>query len=178
MKLRLFSTRGTRVFLFSSTLRFPALSSATTLRFLLRSRLPHAIGSSRFGGHCTATGGCSGVVVGESIFHDDVVVSFVGKRHFSFLAHPPLSLTPVFLLWLRLPSRSAQHVTATSAFTKPKGASSSRCRSIDIPRASLHPSSNFPPFKSHSAAHARNPFKLTRRYLRDGRQKRSPEVLA
>lgn len=65
---------GARLFL-QSTHRFLALSSATTRRFLLRSCLPHAIRSSRFGGHCTATGGCSGVVVGgESIFHDDVVV--------------------------------------------------------------------------------------------------------
>lgn len=84
---------GARLFL-QSTHRFPALSSATTRRFLLRSCLPHAIRSSRFGGHCTATGGCSGVVVvdGESIFHDDVASCW---KTFLFLPRPPtLSFSP------------------------------------------------------------------------------------
>jgi len=72
-------------FFLQSTHPFPALSSATTLQFLVWSCLPHAIGSSRFGGHCTATGGCGGVIGGgESIFHDDVV-SLVGK---CFLVYP------------------------------------------------------------------------------------------
>lgn len=109
MKLRLFSTRGPGLFL-QSTHRFPALSSAITLRFPLRSCLPHAIGSSRFGGHCTATGGCSGVVVGgESIFHGDDVESPVGKR--SLL--PSSSTHCVSSPRCVLPSRSTRHVTTT-----------------------------------------------------------------
>lgn len=81
-----------------------------TPRFLLRS-LPHAIGSSRFGGHCTATGGCSGVVVGESIFHDNVVASSVGKLPPPSPTHCPLPCSSPRCAyprgphntWLRLP---------------------------------------------------------------------------
>lgn len=40
------------------------------------------------------TGGCSGMMVGESIFHDDVVASPVGKRH-SLLPRPPTIPYPV-----------------------------------------------------------------------------------
>lgn len=172
----IFYEGGTRPLLFGQLIAFPpSLPPRHPPRFLRSLRLPHAIGSSRFGGHCTAPGGCNGGMVGESIFHDDVAASSGGERHSSFLAHP-LTLIP-FLPSLRLSlAASIPHSTWLPLLRDRRehplqdaGRSILRRR---LPRI-------FPPFKSHSTQPTRvNPFTLTRGRLRDGRQKRRPGVLA
>lgn len=84
MKQRLFSSRRPGGSFFASSfhrLSFPFPAATLSIPTTKRNNLPHTIGSSRFGGHCTASGGCSGVVVdSKSIFHDDVAASSAAGR--------------------------------------------------------------------------------------------------
>lgn len=128
MKQRLFSSWGPGSFFASSFHRLPFPSNAAALTYDSyheRQNLPHTVGSSRFGGHCTSSGGCSGVVGGKSIFHDDVVAASPAASSLAL----PLSLSsrpyPRCVSVLAL----TRHVNSIRAI--PKRASSSRCRSID-----------------------------------------------
>lgn len=88
VKQRLFSSWGPGLFLrfvISSPFPFPRRDSRLSIP-ITRENLPHTVGSSRFGGHCTSSGGCGGVVVGgKSIFHDGVACC----RSSPFLPCPP-----------------------------------------------------------------------------------------
>lgn len=122
-----------------------------------RSNLPHAVGSSRFGGHCTSSGGCRGVVVGgKSIFHDDVACC----RSSPFLPRPPSDS----LSSLRFRPRDTWLRYELYSPTRPKEASSSRCRSIDTSQAPLCPRRPST-LKLHLAVHTRLLLTSIQRYL-------------
>jgi len=152
VKLWLFSTRGPSSF-FSKLIAFPPSLLSRPFR-LLRSCLPHAIGSSRFGGHCTAAGGCGGMVGGgESIFHDGDVMSLVGKC---------LSL----LVFLLAASIVASHVITTRISLQDQRRHPLQDAGRSILRKYLYSHVfELAPFKLYFVAHARNLLKLTQSYL-------------
>jgi len=171
VKRRLFSSWGPGSFFASSFHRltpFPLPAATLDDSYHERSNLPHAVGSSRFGGHCTSSGGRRGVVVGgKSIFHDDVAC----RRSSPFLPRPPSNPLPSLRFrprgtWLRYELYSP---------TRPKGASSSRCRSIDTSQASLCPRRPST-LKSHLAVHTRALLTSIQRYLDYIWRKTSPLI--